>query len=163
MYIAAGIVIDVTIKNIEKVKDAIINTISKIETHSFADNLFYIYNPYLTVIPKSRGQQIASIFYHEANPKIDPEIALKQTTYVIGYEDPSLRKYIILITDKYKKELKIRYEKAIKINKKENFNCKFIFIGLDNQEFDDLDVKIESIEIENLEKVLLENINETFE
>lgn len=158
--VAAGIIIDVSLKNVEETKEAIINTIHKLGNQSFTEDRIYVYHPEFTYIPTTRGSQIASAFYFSRIENLDVESSLKQTTYIVGYEEADMRKHVVLITDKYKTVQENKYKKPLYINRKERFGCNFQFIGLGEQPFPTFEEFPEAeficLEASDLETLLLE-------
>lgn len=157
--VAAGIVIDVSLENVETTKLAIINTIQKLGTQSYTEDRIYVYHPEFTRIPTTRGAQTASAFYFSKIDNLDIESSLKQTTYVVGYEESDMRKHVIFVTDKYNLQ-EAKLKKPLYLDKKEMFNCKFHFIGIGEQNFPILEdfpnVEFTCVDLFELETLLLE-------
>jgi len=158
--VAAGIVIHVSLKHLEPVKTAIINVINKIGTQAYADDRIYVYHPELTRIPVTRGEQVAATFYFVPPNNFDVELALKQTTYIVGYEEQDMRKHVVLITDQYSSKKQNKYKKALYIDRKERFDCAFHFLGLGKQDFQTFeefpDTEFLDTDVTELEGILLE-------
>src|SRR3989304_4442499 len=133
--VAAGIVIDVSLSNLAAIKKTIINMIHKLGTQFYTEDRIYVHHPELNRIPTTKGSQIASAFYFYPVENHNIELSLKQTTYLIGYEEPDMRKHIILVTDQYDPQKENRYKKALYLNLKERFFCNFHFIGIGEQPF----------------------------
>jgi len=131
------------------------------------DDRVYVFHPDLIDIPTTQGLQVASAFYFKPIERMDVEDALRQTTYMIGYDCPNMDKHIILITDYYDISKIYKYKKPLLIDKKEDFECQFHFIGIGEQNFEIFsefnNITYQTIESTQLQKSLQEIIkpNET--
>jgi hypothetical protein len=94
----------------------------------------YLFYPENERVPVDRGVTISEIVTHNRQD-FDLGLALKQTLYVLGCEIDDYRKYIFTFTDSYDKKLDYDCQKIFGLNKRENFDCSFVFciVGEHNQ------------------------------
>lgn len=93
------------------------------------EDYFYLYNPDIVEPHLLHGDQVCAIGnYNTDGWKMNLNIALRQTLYVLMSQDLTHRKYLILVTDRINQHKCI--EKAFDIDYKEMIDCNFIFIGV---------------------------------
>src|SRR5690606_6127977 len=81
------------------------------------------------------GEQIKKVHSFK-QIKINLKEALTQTTYILASEiDEQYRRKVILITDKYNNLYDDQIEILFKINENQRLDCKYYFIGIENQNF----------------------------
>lgn len=93
------------------------------------EDLLYVYEPESLGVHETRGNQISAIANFETDGyKIDLPYALKQTLYIIAAEDA--KRSICLITDRTSPEQVSAIKKASKLNDKDDWDCRFLVIGI---------------------------------
>lgn len=155
---AIGVILDVKLYNLAPAKEALLSSIGNIPV---GEDLFYMYCPEATIPLEKKGEKIQSIYYYD-KIKINPEIALSQTTYVLGSErDEEYRRKVIFITDKHNKNYDGQISVLFKINEIQRFDCEYFFIGIGHQDFEFNDITIINLNsVEELQKTLDEIFSE---
>ncbi len=80
-------------------------------------------------MPRRQGESVAGIVRYRAFQQ-GIEKTAKQVLDVVGNQDRSFEKHIVLITDNYNSKEKYHYEKVLILNRGRRLGCKFTFIGL---------------------------------
>lgn len=155
---AIGVILDVKLYNLAPSKEALLTSVGNIPV---GEDLFYMYCPEAITPLEKKGEKIQSIYYF-GDIKINPEMALTQTTYVLGSErDEEYRRKVIFITDRYNKKYDEQISIIFKINEVQRFDCEYYFIGIGQQNFEFNDINIINLDsIEELQKTLDEIFSE---
>ena len=150
-----GVVLDVSSRNLDLIKNALVEVIVKLGMNC----KIYISDPKNYFFPRNQGQSVKMIAEHKL-AQFDLEQAAKQAIFLLSEEDGD--KYLLIITDNYKKELKYRYFKGAMINRTKDYGCKICILNLDAK-----DATLEQDAAENLceyrhikPNLLVEQINE---
>lgn len=150
---AIGIILDVKLYNLAPAKESLLNSIGNIPV---GEDLFYLYHPNATTPFEKKGEKIQCIYYYN-KIEINPNIALTQTTYILGSErDEEYRRKVIFITDHYDEMYNEQLNIIFKINQVQRFDCKYFFIGIGHQNFEFVgDIKIITLDSpEEIQKTL---------
>jgi hypothetical protein len=93
------------------------------------EDLFYLYHPDLVDPVYDVGKMVSAIGNYETDGWVfDLRYALKLTYYVIAGEDEDAEKMLLFITDRAQDEVAI--DKILTLKKREDSDCRFVFVGI---------------------------------
>ena len=126
--ITLAIVANVSSKNQKEVQNKLFTIVQNLQ----AGDRVYVYHPERTDVFRHPGEAIAAIVNSKTLVCNHVADALKQTIYLMTIEDRDIDKYIIFITDTYPKSTERHLRKGFGLNEKEDAECKFLLVGLDD-------------------------------
>lgn len=128
-----GVVFDISLRHsgshrvIDQVKKSLIQFVSTFDE----EDGFYLFHPELSEPFYNRGEHICMIANYETDGfKFDLGYALKQTLYVVGAQDPDMKKSLCLITDRLTAKDTFQINHLATLNEKDDLGCQIIVIGI---------------------------------
>lgn len=121
-----GIVLDVSDKILEKVKQEIIPALKSFDSN----DVVYIYHPLFEELPDKIGKTIGMLGRYQRPLDFDPGEAVADTIYLFCEQDLYADKTIFIITDNYQFKSFNNLLKSFKIDKRYNFDFQFHIIGI---------------------------------